>query len=108
MALSDATKKAVATQATAAAVGATIGAITKKAVTPRTGMRGRTVAQIASATAAAAAGGAGLGGSVAAGTAVVTAKLAVVAAATTAAAPVVLGVAAVGALGYGIYRLFKD
>lgn len=107
MELSDGAKKALATQGTAAAVGAAYGAVTKHVMTPRPGMRGGTAAQVASATAAAAAGGAGLGGSVAAGAGIVTAKVAVVTAAATAAAPVVLGAAVIGAAGYGIYRLWK-
>lgn len=105
--MEDSTKKAIATNATVAVLAGTAAAVTKHPATYHMA-RGQMAANVGSAVGAAAANGAGLGGSVAAGAAVVTAKAAAVAAGAAAAAPFVLGAAAVGAIGYGLYKLFKD
>ena len=101
------TKNAIAVNGAAAAIAGTVAAITKQPTTYRM-PKGQTAANVASAVGAAAASGVGVGGSVAAGAAVVTAKAAAVAAAGVAAAPFVLGAAAVGAIGYGLFKLFED
>jgi hypothetical protein len=100
-------RNAMISQSAQAATGVAYGAVTKHAFTPRPGNRGATTIQVASAMGAAAAGGAGVSGTVAAGTAVITAKVVAATAVATAAAPLVLGAAAVGAVGYGLYKLFK-
>jgi hypothetical protein len=105
--MDDSTKDSLAINTTAAVLGAAAGAISKHAVTP-TGHHGRLAMQVGSAVGAAAATGAGVSGSVAAGAAVVTAKVAAVAAAGAAAAPFVLAAGALGALGYGLFKLFED
>lgn len=94
-------------QAVKAAVGAGMGAVTRETLKRPWPI----AAQIGSAMGAAAVGGAGVYGTLAAGGTVVTAKVAAGVALATAAAPVVIGAAAVGAVGcvgYGIYKLFKS
>ena len=98
----------VATQAAYTATGAAAGAATHHAITPRSGSRTPLAVQVGSAMGAAAAGGAGVGGTIAAGTAVVTAKVVAVTALATAAAPFVLGAAVVGAVGWGLFKVFGD
>lgn len=100
---SEKVKKVAAEQATAAAVGATFGAITKSALPSRRGTP--VVAQVTSAMGAAGRKGGGVGGAVAAGTAVVAGKVAVVTAAAAAAAPVVAAAAVVGGTVWGIIKL---
>lgn len=107
MALSQRTKTSIAYNSVAAINGSVTGAITKQVCDPGPFKRGRTVVQVTSAATAAAARGEGMKRSAAAGAAVLTAKAAAVGTAATAAAPVVLGVTAVCALGYGVYRLFR-
>lgn len=105
--LEDVTK----TQALGLAIGAAQGALTGTPFpSPKFHRPGMPVlaAQVGSAAAAAARNGAGVGGSLAAGSAVVTAKAAAVWSAAAAAAPVAIGVAVVGAAGYGLYRFFKS
>ncbi len=101
------TKDAIALNSAAAALGVVGGAISKHAMNP-TMRHGQLAVQVGSAVGAAAATGAGLGGSVAAGAAVVTAKVAVVAAVGVAAAPFVVAAGALGAIGYGLFKLFED
>jgi hypothetical protein len=100
--------KGVATQAAFTATGAAIGAATHHAITPRSGSRTPLALQVGSAMGAAAARRAGVSGTIAAGTAVVTAKVAAVTALATAAAPLVIGAAAIGAVGWGLYKVFGD
>ncbi|MGZ8160571.1 MAG: hypothetical protein ACXWT4_17465 [Methylobacter sp.] len=96
------------TQAAYLGTGAAVGAVSHKALTAGSPGHPNTAMQIGSAMGAAATGGAGVSGTVAAGVGVVTAKVTAVTVAATAAAPFVLGAAAVGALGYGLYKLFAD
>jgi hypothetical protein len=105
--MDESTKKAIAMNVGAAAIAGTAAAVTKHATTYHMA-RGQLAANVGSAVGAAAATGAGVGGSVAAGTAVVTAKVAAVTAGAVAAAPFVIGAAALGAIGYGLYKLFED
>lgn len=104
------TEQVVAEQATALGLGAAVGAVTHKTMTATHSMgdprNPPLAAQIGSAMGAAAIGGAGVSGTLAAGTAIVTAKIAAATVVATAAAPFVLGAAAVGAVGYGIVKLF--
>ena len=99
-------------QAALLALGATVGAATHKAWMPTHAVGDRRnppiAVQVGSAMGAAAIGGAGFSGTVAAGTAVVTAKIAAATVVATAAAPFVLGAAAIGAVGYGLFKLFSD
>jgi hypothetical protein len=64
--------------------------------------------QVGSAMGAVAVGRAGVGGTIAAGTAVVTAKVVAVTVLATAAPPFVIGAAAIGAIGWGLYKAFGD
>jgi hypothetical protein len=97
-----------AAQAAYTATGAALGATTHHAIAPRSGSRTPLAMQVGSAMGAAAAGGAGVSGTIAAGTAVVTAKVVAVTALATAAAPLVIGAAAIGAVGWGLYKVFGD
>jgi uncharacterized membrane protein YedE/YeeE len=98
----------VATQAAYTATGAAIGAAAHHAITRHSGSRAPLAVQIGSAMGAAAVRGAGVTGTIAAGTAVVTAKVVAVTALATAAAPIVLGAAVVGAVGWGLFKVFGD
>jgi hypothetical protein len=93
-------------------IGAAIGAASSQPLTCRhlTGdPRNPGLAlQIGSAMGASAAKGGGMNGAMAAGAAVVTAKVVAATAVATAAAPVVAAGAVIGAVGYGIYKLFKS
>jgi hypothetical protein len=100
--------KGAATQAALTATGAAIGAATHHAIKPRSGSRTPLAMQVGSAMGAAAVGRAGVSGTIAAGTAVVTAKAVAVTAMVTAAAPLVIGAAAIGAVGWGLYKVFGD
>jgi hypothetical protein len=97
-----------AAQAAYTATGAALGATTHHAIAPRSGSRTPLAMQVGSAMGAAAAGGAGVSGTIAAGTAVVTSKVVAVTALATAAAPLVIGAAAIGAVGWGLYKVFGD
>jgi hypothetical protein len=106
--MSDKVGDAIAKQTVYTASGAAFGAATHHAITPRAGNQTPLAMQVGSAMGAAAVGGAGVGGTIAAGTAVVTAKVVAVTALATAAAPLVLGAAAVGAVGWGLYKLIQN
>ena len=97
-----------AAQVAVGAAGAAVGAMTHKAVKPTPGSPGGFAMQVGSAMGAAASNGKGVQGALAAGGAIVTAKVAAGVAVATAAAPFVLGAAAVGVVGYGLYQLFKS
>ncbi|MCP3918445.1 MAG: hypothetical protein GY711_23110 [bacterium] len=111
----DKIEKAIVAQGTAAGIGAAVGAVTKQTVASGRPMRGGLAVQVGSAVGSAAAQGASVGGSAAAGAAVISGKAAVVgagaakvAAVSVAAAPVALPALALGAIGYGLFRLFSD
>jgi hypothetical protein len=97
-----------AAQAAYTATGAAIGAATHRAVSQHSGSRAPLAMQVGSAMGAAAERGAGVSGTVAAGTAVLTAKVVAVTAMATAAAPLVIGAAAIGVVGWGLYKVFGD
>jgi hypothetical protein len=99
---------AAAKQAAYTAAGAALGAVTQHASKPGSGGQNPIALQIGSAMGAAAAGGAGVGGTLAAGAGVVTAKVAAGVALATAAAPFVVGAALIGAVGFGIFKLFDS
>ena len=101
------TKEAIAHSSVVLMAGAAAAA-TKHATTYTHGKSGQMAANVGSAIGAAAANGAGVGGSIAAGAAIVTAKAAAVAATAAAAAPFVVGAAAIGAISYGLFKLFED
>ncbi|MDR4469872.1 MAG: hypothetical protein MRJ68_16505 [Nitrospira sp.] len=109
MALSKTPAEIAKEQATLAALGAGFGAVTHQTIKNTMGGRPTPiVAQVGSAMGAAAVGGAGIGGTLAAGGAVVTAKVTAGIALATATAPIVIGASAMGAIGYGLYKLFKS
>ncbi|MCA8974250.1 MAG: hypothetical protein KDC98_05985 [Planctomycetes bacterium] len=109
MSQEDKIKEAAIRQTAGLGAGAAFGAITGNPIRSALGPRcPNTAIQIGSAITSAARAGASVGGSLAAGAAVVTGKAAAIYAATTTVAVAAAPIAAVGAIGYGLYRLLKS